>query len=84
MSNIVEGCVPFRAVRDSDGLIKLAKAGALEVVIKVWRCLIPQAVYAETIERGIRPGYPDALATREALPPSIVGSRVRPPRATTL
>lgn len=74
----------FKAVLDSDGLIKLAKAGVLEVVIKTWRCLIPRAVYAETVERGMRAGYPDALAIREALPASMIESRVRDPRATAL
>lgn len=76
--------MPFTIVLDSDGLIKLAKAGILAVAIRAWRCLIPEAVYAETVERGIRAGYPDAEAIREALPPTIVRARVRHPRATAL
>ena len=76
--------MPFSAVLDSDGLIKLAKAGILEVVVKAWNCLIPQAVYAETVERGIQAAYPDALGIREVLDPSMVRPSVRHPRATTL
>lgn len=74
----------LRVVLDSDGLIKLAKAGILEVLVKAWDCLIPQAVYAETVERGIQAAYPDALAIRELLHPSMVRPRVRHPRAAML
>ncbi len=74
----------FTAVLDSDGLIKLAKAGALDLVVNLWSCLIPQAVYSETVERGMEAGYPDASVIRESVPPSIVRSRVRHARATAL
>lgn len=73
-----------RVVLDSDGLIKLAKSGILDVVVKAWECLIPRAVYAETVERGIQAAYPDALAIRDQLHPSMVRPRVRHPRATIL
>lgn len=74
----------FKAVLDSDGLIKLAKAGILEAVVKAWNCLIPEAVYAETVRRGIQGAYPDALAIREVLHPSMVRPWVPHPRATRL
>ena len=74
----------FRVVLDSDGLIKLAKADTLEVVLKAWDCLVPRAVYAETVERGIRAAYPDALAIREVLQPEAVRPMVHHPRATLL
>lgn len=76
--------MPFRAVLDSDGLIKLAKAGILETVLNVWDCLIPEAVYAETVERGTRAAYPDAQVIRELLHPSTVRPWIRHPRATAL
>ncbi|MGQ9734135.1 MAG: hypothetical protein ACUVQU_03685 [Candidatus Bipolaricaulia bacterium] len=50
----------FKVVLDSDGLIKLAKAEVLEAVAKVWTCVIPRAVYEETVERGKKAAYPDA------------------------
>lgn len=74
----------FRVVLDSDGLIKLAKADILEVVLKAWRCLVPQAVYVETVERGIQAVYPDALAIREVLHSRTVRPMVHHPRATML
>ncbi len=69
---------------DSDGLIKLAKADILGVMLKAWDCLIPRAVYDETVERGVRAAYPDALAIREILPPQTVRPMVRHPRATMI
>jgi hypothetical protein len=33
---------------------------ALERVIEAWTCLVPQAVYAETVERGLQAEYPNA------------------------
>lgn len=74
----------FRVVLDSDGLIKLAKADTLEVVLKAWDCLVPQAVYVETVERGIRAAYPDALAIRDVLQPQTVRPMVHQPRGTML
>ena len=50
----------LKVVIDSDGLIKLAKAGVLEKVVKAWDCHITQAVYEETVERGKEEAYPDA------------------------
>jgi len=76
--------MPFRVVLDSDGLIKLTKAGILEVVVRAWTCLIPQAVWAETVEREIKAAYSDALAIHEAIHRSMVQPRIRHPRATAL
>ncbi len=84
MSNNVEYFMRFRVVVDSDGVIKLAKADILKVMLKTWDCLIPQAVYEETVERGVRGAYPDALAIREVLQPQTVRPMVRHPRATML
>lgn len=74
----------LRVVLDSDGLIKLAKAGILEVVMRAWTCLVPQAVWAETVARGMKAAYPDALAIHEALDRSTVQPWIRHPRATAL
>jgi len=52
--------VRLKVVLDSDGLIKLAKSGILAQVIREWHCLVPQAVYEETVERGKQEAYPDA------------------------
>lgn len=40
-------------------LIRLTKSGVLAQMIREWRCLIPQVVYEETVERGRQGGYPD-------------------------
>lgn len=69
---------------DSDGLIKLAKAGVLEPVVRAWKCLVPDAVYAETVVRGLEAAFPDALVIRHALPPSAVQPPARHSRATAL
>ena len=50
----------LKVVLDSDGLIKLAKAGVLKRVVEAWDCYIPRAVYEETVERGKEEAYPDA------------------------
>jgi hypothetical protein len=76
--------VPFRVVLDSDGLIKLAKAGALERVVEAWTCLVPRAVYAEIVERGLEAAYPDAEAIRLVLPSTTVRRAARHPRAAAL
>lgn len=50
--------MPLKVVLDSDGLIKLAKAGVLDVMVGTWECLVPRAVYVETVERGVQGAYP--------------------------
>ena len=74
----------FRIVLDSDGLIKLAKAELLEVLITAWRCLVPRAVYAETVERGMRLAYPDAAQIHALLRSDLIRPRARHPRATAI
>ena len=76
--------MPLRVVLDSDGLIKLAKAGALERVVEAWTCLVPRAVYVETVERGLEAAYPDAQTIRLALPSATVRRAARHPRAAAL
>jgi hypothetical protein len=76
--------VPPRVVLDSDGLIKLAKAGALERVIEAWTCLVPRAVYVETVERGLEAAYPDAAAISQALPSTAIRPPARHRRAAAL
>ena len=76
--------MPLRVVLDSDGLIKLAKAGALDRVVKAWSCLVPEAVYAEAVEAGLEAAYPDALAIQQALPAGAVRPRMRHSRASAL
>lgn len=50
-------------VCDSGPLMALAKLNRLLLLRKLFgKVLIPQAVYQETVIRGMRQGYPDALA----------------------
>jgi hypothetical protein len=74
----------FRIVLDSDGLIKLAKAGLLQVVLAAWDCLVPRAVYVESIERGMRLAHPDAAEIHALLRPGSIRPRARHPRATAI
>lgn len=74
----------LRVVLDSDGLIKLAKAGALERVLEAWTCIVPRAVYVETVERGLEAAYPDAQAIRPVLPSAAIRPPARHPRAVAL
>ncbi|MFQ6029541.1 MAG: hypothetical protein ACE5Q6_18860 [Dehalococcoidia bacterium] len=47
-------------ILDSDSIIKLNQIGALEIVVKAFPCVIPQAVYQETVIDGRQRGRPDA------------------------
>lgn len=46
---------------DSDGLIKLKKAGLLDILAGRYECIIPKAVYKETIIKGKKELYEDAF-----------------------
>jgi len=70
--------VQLKVVIDSDGLIKLAKAGVLEKVAGAWDFYIPQAVYEETVERGKEEAYPDAEEIERIIQGQGRG-HVRPP-----
>lgn len=48
-------------VFDSDGLIKLTKAGILEKVIGHFICSITKEVYDETVVKGLERFYDDAF-----------------------
>ena len=65
-------------VLDSDGLIKVAKAGLLEALAGRFSCLIAEEVYHEVVVAGIRDGHAEA-AEIEALLHS--GAIKRPPIA---
>lgn len=52
---------------DSDGLVKLGKAGVLEVLAQEFECLIPEAVYEETVKRGKEEAYEDAFYLEEII-----------------
>ncbi|MGH7410104.1 MAG: hypothetical protein ACREJ6_03445, partial [Candidatus Methylomirabilis sp.] len=62
----------------------VASLDSLQAKMDDWNCMIPQAVYAETVDRGKQAAYPDALAIREVLDPSMVRPLVRHPRAARL
>jgi predicted nucleic acid-binding protein len=67
--------VRLTVVLDSDGLIKLAKAGGLGKLMETWDCLIPRAVYEETVQRGKEAAYSDA----EEIDQLVRGHVLEPP-----
>jgi rRNA-processing protein FCF1 len=52
---------------DADVVIKLNKAGALDLVLMTFQCAIPQAVYEEAVLEGKARGHGDAAEIAEAL-----------------
>lgn len=50
-----------KIILDSDGLIKLNKAGILDKFLSVFECLIPKEVYEETVIKGKEELYNDAF-----------------------
>lgn len=53
-------------ILDSDALIKLNRAGALHRVAQVYDCVIPVAVYKESVEDALEV-YPDAAEIRDII-----------------
>lgn len=47
-------------VFDSDGMIKLHRAGLLELTLETFHCLVPEAVYQEVVVAGRANNYADA------------------------
>ncbi|KXB06180.1 hypothetical protein AKJ51_04065 [candidate division MSBL1 archaeon SCGC-AAA382A20] len=54
-------------VFDSDGLIKLQKAGVLDMLAESHECLVPGKVYGESVERGKSELYEDAFELGETI-----------------
>lgn len=54
-------------VLDADALIKLGKAGVLEVLLDAHEVLIPTAVYEEAVVAGKQEMYEDAFVLEEIL-----------------
>lgn len=54
-----------KIVLDSDGLIKLTKAGCLRGILDNFECLITEEVYNETVVRGLERYYDDAFEINE-------------------
>jgi hypothetical protein len=74
----------LKAVLDSDGLIKLYKAGVLEALFETWECLIPRAVYMETVQRGMKGAYPEAVAMNRIIPRGSIRDPAHHPRAAKI
>ncbi|MCF7875620.1 hypothetical protein K9M06_01060 [Candidatus Bipolaricaulota bacterium] len=56
---------------DLDGLIKLKKAGLLTALAECHDCLIPEAVYRETVTKGKKELYEDAFEIEEIVEKNI-------------
>ncbi len=56
-----------KIVLDSDGLIKLQKAGVLRALASRCECIIPEAVYKESVEDGKKGLYEDAFLIEEVV-----------------
>lgn len=54
-----------KIILDSDGLIKLQKAGLLELLASRCDCIIPEAVYKESVVEGKKGLYEDAFLIEE-------------------
>lgn len=60
-----------KIVFDSDGLIKLEKAGLLDLLADRYHCLVPEAVYKETVIKGKKGLYEDAFEIEEIVEEKI-------------
>ena len=54
-------------VLDSDGLIKLTKAGVIEDLAKYRKCIITQEVFNEAVKRGKEGLYEDAYVIEDLI-----------------
>jgi len=54
-------------VLDADALIKLNRAGILQIVLSHFDCTVPAAVYDEVVTKGSELRYPDASAIGEVV-----------------
>lgn len=61
-----------KIVLDSDGLIKLTKAGCLKEIIDHFECLITEEVYDETVVKGLERYYDDAFEVNEFIKDGIL------------
>jgi len=66
-----------KLILDSDGLIKLQKAGLLKLLAERHDCLIPEAVHRETVTRGKEELYEDAFEIEEIVEKSIELKKAR-------
>lgn len=60
-----------KIVLDSDGLIKLQKAGVLRILASRCECIIPEAVYKESVDDGKKGLYEDAFLIEEVVEEAI-------------
>src|SRR3989304_7665134 len=69
---------PKSLVLDSDGLVKLEKAGMLQTLAQEFDCLIPEAVYDEVIRQGKKEAYEEAFKIEKIVESSIKRQIIRP------
>jgi len=63
----------IRVVIDSSALISLAKIDAIDLLIRInAKFLCPEEVYEETVEMGIRKGYPDAIIIKRIFDKKLI------------
>ncbi|MFW6305546.1 MAG: hypothetical protein ACOC1V_07200 [Candidatus Saliniplasma sp.] len=68
-----------KIVLDSDGLIKLQKAGVLKVLASRCECVIPEAVYKESVEDGKKGLYEDAFLIEKIVDDEIKRVKINRP-----
>jgi len=72
----------IRVVIDSSTLISLAKINAIDLLTKInAKFLCPEEVHEETVEIGIRKGYPDAIIIKRIFDKKLIKAvRVKTPK----